>query len=152
MNKIFITIVCVLWAFLVSAQVRGAALLLPAIAPANIKTNKQILLHWDSSEPQFNIYTGSNRTSLAKLTTVTTNAYPLTRGVVYGISSVNFAGIESTLAYWPSNRVGELVTQTSTNLTTWTDLTTLETFTNIPVRPRQHLRIVDRTKQWLPPN
>jgi len=94
----------------------------------------------------------SSLASLVKSATVTTNAYPLTKGTIYGVTSVNFAGIESTMAYWPSNRVAELVSQTSTNLSTWTDLAVLEQFTNTPARPRQFLRITDRTKLWLPPN
>lgn len=136
----------------VFGQVKGSALLLPASAPANVQTNKQLFLRWDSSEPKFNIYTGTNRASLAKRATISTNAYPLTKGLVYGVTSLNFAGIESTMAYWPSNRVGELVWQYSTNMTTWTDGQIAETFTNVPKTPQMYLRWIDRTKEWRPPN
>ena len=118
----------------------------------NLRTNAQRYLKWDSEESQFNVYIGSNRASLVKRATISTNSYSYTNGLVYGVTALNVAGVESTPSFWPSNRVGVLESQTSSDLTTWTTLATLETFTNKPVRPRQYLRIMDATKGWLPPN
>lgn len=141
-----------LCASVVQAQPKGAALLIPSSAVTAVRTNVQRFLVWDSSESQFGIYIGTNLAGLVKRATVSTNSFPITNGVVYGVSAINMVGIESTMAYWPSNRVGALETQTSTNLINWQPLATLETFTNKPARPRQYLRIVDVTKAWLPPN
>lgn len=131
---------------------KGAALLLPLTMASNLRTNAAQWLVWDSPESRFAIRTGTNLASLVKRATITTNAYPYTNGVVYGISAINSAGVESALAYWPSNRIGALVEQISTNLVTWTDERTVETFTNRPARPQMFLRWVDRTTGWLPPD
>lgn len=134
------------------AQVKGAALLLPALAVADVKTNKTQTLTWTSSEDRFAIRTGTNRASLGPRFLITSNSLPYQRGLVYSVAAVNTVGVESAPAYFPSNRVGALIEQTSVNLTTWTDGRTLETFTNTPARPQMYLRIVDRTTGWLPPN
>lgn len=141
-----------LCASVVQAQPRGAALLIPSSTVTAVRTNVQRFLVWDSSEPQFGIYIGPNRAGLVKRATISTNSFPITNGAVYGVSAINVAGVESVLAYWPSNRVGALETQASADLINWQPLTTLETFTNKPARPRQYLRIADVTKAWLPPN
>jgi hypothetical protein len=135
-----------------SAQPKGAALMLPNKLVSAVRTNTQRTLVWDSSEPQFNVYIGAKRSSIVKVATVNTNGFPYTNGAVYAVSSVNFAGVESSFAYYPSNRVGALVWQTSTNLSTWTTGGTLEVFTNTPARPRMFLRVVDQTTGWLPPD
>lgn len=141
-----------LCASVANAQPKGAALMLPTKLVSAVRTNISRTLVWDSLEPQFNVYLGAKRSSLVKVATVSTNGYPYTNGLVYGVSSINAASVESSLAYYPSNRVGALQWQTSTNLSTWTTGGTLETFTNMPGRPRMFLRIVDQTTAWLPPD
>jgi hypothetical protein len=145
-------LLCALCVSVASAQPRGSALLLPSKLVSAVRTNTSRTLVWDSLEPQFNVYRGAKRSSLVKVATVSTNGYPYTNGLVYAVSAVNFAGVESALAYYPSNRVGALQWETSTNLSTWTFGGTLETFTNTPARPRMYLRVVDRTTGWLPPD
>lgn len=134
------------------AQPKGAALMLPNKLVSAVRTNTQHTLIWDSSEPAFNVYIGAKRSSIVKVATVNTNGFPYTNGAVYAVGAVNFAGVESSLAYYPSNRVGAMQWQTSTNLSIWTTGGTLETFTNTPARPRMFLRVVDRTTGWLPPD
>jgi hypothetical protein len=145
-------LLCALGASVANAQPRGSALLLPSKLVSAVRTNTSRTLVWDSLEPQFNVYRGAKRSSLVKVATVSSNGYPYTNGAVYAVSSVNFAGVESSLAYYPSNRVGALQWETSTNLSTWITGGTLETFTNTPARPRMYLRVVDRTTGWLPPD
>lgn len=151
-KSVLVAMALCLCAFVVQAQTKGAALLIPSSAVTAVRTNVQRFLVWDSSESQFGIYIGTNLAGLVKRATISTNSFPITNGVIYGVSAINMVGIESTMAYWPSNRVGALETQTSTNLINWQPLSTLETFTNKPARPRQYLRIMDVTKAWLPPN
>lgn len=135
-----------------SAQVKGAAALIPALAVVDVKTNKTQMLTWASSESRFAIRSGTNRASVGNRFVVTSNTIPFKSGVVYSVAAINTVGVESAPAYFPSNRVGALIEQTSVNLATWTDGRTLETFTNTPARPQMYLRIVDRTVGWLPPN
>lgn len=146
--------VCVWVALCGSAfgQVKGSALLLPLSMATGIKTNTQKFLVWDSSEKVHGVYTGTNRASLVRRSTISTNSTPYTNGIVYGITAINSAGVESFMAYFPSNRVGQIVWQTSTNLIVWGDGGVLETFTNVAKTPQMYLRVIDRTKEWQPPN
>lgn len=89
--------------FTASAQVKGAALLIPISAPVNLKTNK--VLTWDSDESRFAVYTGTNRANLRTRSTVATNAVAYDPKLTYGIAAINLANVESALAYWPSNNI-----------------------------------------------
>jgi hypothetical protein len=149
--RITLALLC-LCASVVQAQPRGAALLLPSVPVANVQTNRQRYLVWDSSEPQFGIYIGTNRAGLVKRATISTNSFPITNGAVYGVSAINVAGVESVLAYWPSNSQGVMVWKYSTNLTTWITGGVLESYTGKPKTPQMYLRVDTVITNWLPPN
>ncbi len=139
---------------LLAQQGSGARALLAtsAAVAAPPVMNVVKLLTWDSAATKFLVYMGTNRASIVQRTTINTNVYPLTNGVVYRIAALDGSGKEVASAFWPSNRVGELWTQTSTNLTAWQDSQRLERFTNSAKQPAMFQRIVDKTVGWLPPN
>jgi Leucine-rich repeat (LRR) protein len=129
---------------------RGAALLLPTLAPAGLATNKTSYLTWTSSEAQFAVYTGSSRATLTNRQVISENRTRLTNGVHYGIAALNTVGIESTLAFWPSNRIGELWLRGSgTNLNQFTNVTRLAgPFTNAPPGLMRFWGVADVTVGW----
>lgn len=130
------------------AQQKGASLLLPSLAPAQIKTNT-LFLTWTSSESKFAIYTGTSRTTLTNRQVIGVNKYPLTNNINYGVAAINMAGIESTLAYWPSNRVFELwLRGYGTNLNQFTNVAKLATCTNIPPGQMYFWGVADITTRW----
>lgn len=132
----------------VDAQTRGAALLIPSIAPARITTNRIGYLVWTNREAQSVVYTGATRETKTNRIVIDGNKYPITNGAHYGIAAINMAGIESSQALWPSNRVFELWTQTSSDLVRWQDSMMLERATNAAKTPAMFQRVVDKTVRW----
>lgn len=118
------------------------------IAHAATAPPAQKFLTWDSAENRARVYVGPARNILTNSFLIAGNSFPIEPGLHYAVATVNAAGVESSLAYWPSNRLGVLIEQTSTDLQDWKDERTLETFTNAPTRPRMFLRVVDRTTGW----
>jgi len=138
---------------LLAQQGSGArALLATSAAVAAPVTNAPKFLTWDSAATKFAVHVGTNRASLVRKSVISTNRYQIASGSVYGIRAIDAAGMESAPAYWPSNRIGELWTQFSTNLVGWQDSQRLERFTNSAKQPAMFLRVVDKTVGWLPPN
>jgi hypothetical protein len=134
----------------VQAQVKGSALLIPAIAPTSLATNKTQYLTWTSSEARFAVYTGTNRVSLGNRQVISENKTRLTNGVHYGIAAINVGNIESTLAYWPSNRIAEIwLRGYGANLNQFTNVTRLVgPFTNAPPGQMQFWGVADITIGW----
>lgn len=122
---------------------------LPALPAAALAPQpKQSFLTWDTTAPSFMVYEGPSRAQFTNVYEVRTNRIPLVDGVTYYVAAVYPGQGQSQLAYWPSNRIGRLGLQSSSNLTDWAELQTLETFTNSPTTPRQFLRVVDQTLRW----
>lgn len=124
----------------------GAAPVLPfkIIPPTTNTTTKTEMVTWTSNEKKFNIHSGTNITSLKKLTTIATNVFCMTNGVVYGVAAVDDAGVASELAYWPSNRIGEIRLRESTR----TNYVVLQRFTNSPPESQRFWRVEDVTVGW----
>lgn len=106
-------------------------------------------LGWDwPSDPAvtgFAVYTGSNRTQLPNRSVVSTNRVQLDASIVYGIASINAAGMESTVAYWPSNAVYVPAVEASPDMQTWTQVLEMPEVTNAPMR---WVRIHNKFKRW----
>ena len=125
---------------------KGAFSLLPtplAVGNVNVKTNRAKFLTWDSSEGRFAIYTGATRQTLVKRFVTDTNSIALA-ATNYGIAAISAQGVESALAFWPSNRIGEIRLQEVGK----TNVTVLEQFTNSPAVAVRLWRVVDVTVGW----
>lgn len=114
--------------------------LLPSLASAPVK---QTFLTWDSTAPRFNVYRGASRSSLTNWVTLTTNSFPIQDGVTYGVTALG-GGTESIIAYWPSNRIGQIRLREQGK----TNVTTLERFTNSPPEAVRFWRVENVTVGW----
>ncbi len=129
---------------------QSAAVLAP-IAPGTVTNNRTLTLVWDwpAEAVSFAVYTGPSRTQLTNRSVVTTNRIALDRAVTYGVASLSAQGIESTLAYWPSNRIAELwLRGMGTNMSGGTNIVRLVAFTNSPPGNMQFWGVADVTVGW----
>lgn len=131
------------------AQQKGAALLIPSVAPSTVAINKSRYLVWTNKESQSVVYTGASRQTLSNRQVISANQTLYTNGVHYGVAAINMAGVESTLAYWPSNRVAEYwLRGYGTNLNQFTNIVKLATFTNNPPGQMYFWGVADITTRW----
>jgi hypothetical protein len=113
---------------------------------------KPFVLTWDA-EPgitNWTVYSGTARNQWTATNTITTNVLEITdRTKAYGITAL-FLGAPSVVAYWPSNRLGQLwLTGYSADLTQRTNLARLTgTFTNNPPGNMQLWGVENRTVGW----
>lgn len=74
------------------------------------------VLNWKSDESKFRVYEGSIRLDWQTNYVITNASLRLVKGRHYGIAAISPAGIESSLALWPSNRIYKTVVQTNTEV------------------------------------
>jgi hypothetical protein len=113
---------------------------------------KPFVLTWDA-EPgisNWTVYSGPARNQWTATNTIGTNVLAITdKTKAYGITAV-FLGAPSVVAYWPSNRLGQLwLTGYSADLTQRTNVARLTgTFTNNPPGNMQLWGVENRTVGW----
>lgn len=113
---------------------------------------KPFVLTWDA-EPgvtNWTVYSGPARNQWTATNTIATNVLAITdRTKAYGITAM-FLGAPSVVAYWPSNRLGQLwLTSYSADLTQRTNVAQLtKTFTNNPPGNMQLWGVENRTVGW----
>jgi len=117
------------------------------ITPLAVASSPTVeLLVWDVEKgvTKFAVNTGKARNVWTNRTVIATNYVILKPGVVYGISAISPEGIDGPLAYWPSNKLGQI----RIHPVGQTNYTTLRNYTNSPPFRMELWQIEDVTLGW----
>lgn len=127
----------------------AASIFLPMASPPP-RTN-QLFLTWDGPEDAtgYHVFIGPARLEWTNNFIVHTNLTPYVPGLHYGVATVGDGGLESAIAYFPSNRISELwLGEYTTNFANVTNVFLLERYTNHPGAPQRFWQIKDVTVGW----
>ena len=125
---------------LVTKPVTSSLALPSALVSAPVKLS----LTWDIQPGVYawRVQVGPSRGNWTGSFITLTNRFVLTNGQHYAVRSIAGA-MESSGAFWPSNRVGEFwLTDMTTNLVL------LKRFTNAPPEPQRFWGVVNKTVGW----
>ena len=120
-----------------------------AIRESVVIAPKPLFLTWDSPADitEWKVYTGPSRDNWTNNLVVATNRIPFAPGRIYGVTALGY-GAESAPAYWPSNRVADLVL-VAEDITTGAKLETLwMRYTNAPEGKGKLLRLREDFVRW----
>jgi len=114
---------------------------LPAIATNKVAT----ALTWTAPKgiTNFIVYSGKARNAWTNRITIATNYTLILPGVAYGIAALSNT-VEGLIAYWPSNRIGEIRLKERGK----TNFTVLQKFTNSPPEAVKLWEVVNLTTGW----
>jgi len=119
----------------------------PPTMPLAVATNAKVeVLMWDAPKgiTKFAVCRGAIRNGWTNRAVISTNQIIIQPGVVYGVSAIDSKGAEGLIAYWPSNRIGEIRLREVGK----TNFSVLERFTNNPPESQKLWRVENITTGW----
>jgi len=115
------------------------------LAQVGLYQSKTSVLTWDNpTEASNKVYWGESRGNWTNNVIVTTNEYTISSGLHYAITAI-VNGVESSPAFWPSNRIDRIWVQESFDALQWTNAFIWKTNMN---RPQEFLRLNHELIGW----
>lgn len=117
----------------------------PTVPTANLTPAPVTVLYWDATGiKKFAVYSGAVRNTWTNRTVIATNQTIIKPGVAYGVASIDGSGLEGAVAYWPSNRIGEIRLKERGK----TNYVVLEKFVESPSAPTRLWDVINVTVGW----
>ena len=105
-------------------------------------------LSWDSDYTEWKVYVGTNRNKWTTNFLTYNKSVPYDPAKFYGVASV-VGGTESNLAYWPSNRIVNIVVEVSDNPSgNFVGSFTWMTYTNKILGQKKFMRLNEQFVRW----
>ena len=106
-------------------------------------------LAWDSDYTEWKVYVGRSRNLWTRNFLTYNKLVPYDPAKFYGVASVISTGEESNLAYWPSNRVVNIVVEVSDNPSgNFVGTFTWMTYPNKILGQKKFMRLNEQFVRW----
>lgn len=117
-------------------------------SPLSVVPPSTQYLAWDSDYTEWKVYVGTNRNKWTTNFLTFNKSVPYDPAKFYGVASM-VGGTESNLAYWPSNRIVNIVVEVSDNPSgNFVGSFTWMTYTNKILGQKKFMRLNEQFVRW----
>lgn len=133
------------FADLIAKSVQSQAIAIAIAANPSLDPRVKLLKWaWPTEAVKFAVYSGQVRNGWTNRSVIATNQIEVAPFTAYGIACISAEDAEGLLAYWPSNRIGQIRLREEGK----TNFTVLEQFTNSPPEAMKLWRVENVTTGW----